>query len=95
MPVYSAMIEDLKANKFGTHAYTIQLADDSVHMLHTKHIPDAVWAEVEARAPADRERQAQDRADLGYGQGSRTDDLGGGALEVAGSNEWWTLPSAR
>jgi basic membrane protein A len=49
VPVYSAMIEDLKANKFGTHAYTIQLADDSVHMLHTKHIPDPVWAEVEAQ----------------------------------------------
>jgi simple sugar transport system substrate-binding protein len=47
VPVYSAMIEDLKANKFGTHAYTIQLADDSVHMLHTKHIPDGVWTEIE------------------------------------------------
>jgi basic membrane protein A and related proteins len=49
VPVYSAMIEDLKANKFGTHAYTIQLADDSVHLLHTKHIPDAVWTEVAAK----------------------------------------------
>ena len=39
----------LKADKFGTHAYTIQLADDSVRLLHTKHIPDAVWAEVEAQ----------------------------------------------
>ena len=48
VPVYSAMIEDLKANKFGTHPYTIQLADDSVHLLHTKHIPDAVWNEIEA-----------------------------------------------
>jgi basic membrane protein A len=47
VPVYSAMIEDLKANKFGTHAYTIQLADDSVHMLHTKHIPEGVWSEIE------------------------------------------------
>jgi basic membrane protein A and related proteins len=47
VPVYSAMIEDLKANKFGTHAYSIQLADDSVHLLHTKHIPDNVWAEIE------------------------------------------------
>lgn len=48
VPVYSAMIEDLKANKFGTHRYTIQLADDSVHMLHTKHIPDDVWTAIEA-----------------------------------------------
>jgi basic membrane protein A and related proteins len=47
VPVYSAMIEDLKANKFGTHAYPIQLADDSVRLLHSKHIPDKVWSEVE------------------------------------------------
>ena len=49
VPVYSAMIEDLKANKFGTHAYTIRLADDSVTLLHTKHIPDGVWAEIAAQ----------------------------------------------
>ncbi|HEX4153230.1 MAG TPA: BMP family protein [Steroidobacteraceae bacterium] len=49
VPVYSAMIQDLKTNKFGTHAYTIQLADDSVQLLHTKHIPDAVWTEIEAK----------------------------------------------
>jgi basic membrane protein A and related proteins len=48
VPVYSAMIEDLKTNKFGTHAYPIQLADDSVRLLHSKHIPDPVWAEVDA-----------------------------------------------
>jgi basic membrane protein A and related proteins len=48
LPVYTAMIEDLKANKFGTHAYPIQLADDSVRLLHSKHIPDKIWAEVDA-----------------------------------------------
>jgi basic membrane protein A len=48
VPVYSAMIEDIKANKFGTHAYHIQLADDSVHLLHSKHIPDKTWSEVNA-----------------------------------------------
>ncbi len=47
VPVYSAMIEDLKANKFGTHAYPIQLVDNSVHLLHTTHIPDKTWAELE------------------------------------------------
>ena len=26
----------------------IQLADDSVHLLHSKHIPDKVWSEVDA-----------------------------------------------
>jgi basic membrane protein A and related proteins len=48
VPVYTAMIEDLKANKFGTHAYPLALADDSVRLLHSKHIPDNTWAEVEA-----------------------------------------------
>jgi simple sugar transport system substrate-binding protein len=48
VPVYSAMIEDLKANKFGTHAYPLQLADDSVRLLHSKYIPDTVWSDVEA-----------------------------------------------
>jgi simple sugar transport system substrate-binding protein len=46
IPVYSAMVEDLKADKFGTKGYSIQLSDDSVQLLHTKHIPDDVWAEV-------------------------------------------------
>jgi simple sugar transport system substrate-binding protein len=48
VPVYSAMIEDLKANKFGTHPYRLQLADDSVHLLHSPHIPDKTWSEVDA-----------------------------------------------
>jgi simple sugar transport system substrate-binding protein len=48
VPVYSAMIEDLSANKFGTHAYTLHLADDSVRLLHSKHISDPVWSEVAA-----------------------------------------------
>jgi simple sugar transport system substrate-binding protein len=48
VPVYSAMIEDLKAGKFGTHPYGIQLADDSVRLLHSKYIPDPVWTDVQA-----------------------------------------------
>ena len=48
VPVYSAMIEDLKADKFGTHGYSIQLNDNSVHLLHTKHISDDLWAQLEA-----------------------------------------------
>jgi basic membrane protein A and related proteins len=47
VPVYSAMIEDLKAGTFGTHAYTIQLRDDSVRLLHSKYIPDNVWSDIE------------------------------------------------
>jgi simple sugar transport system substrate-binding protein len=48
VPVYSAMVEDLKADTFGTKGYSIQLSDDSVQLLHSKHIPDDVWNEVSA-----------------------------------------------
>ncbi len=48
VPVYSQMVEDLKADTFGTHAYSIGLKDDSVQLLKTAHIPDDVWAEVMA-----------------------------------------------
>jgi basic membrane protein A and related proteins len=47
VPVYSAMIEDLQAGRFGTHPYSIQLSDDSVRLLHSKYIPDALWSEIE------------------------------------------------
>jgi basic membrane protein A len=48
IPVYSAMVEDLKADKFGTKNYSIQLSDDSVKLLHTKHIHDNVWSDLMA-----------------------------------------------
>jgi simple sugar transport system substrate-binding protein len=48
VPVYSAMIEDLKAGKFGTHPYAIHLSDDSVRLLHSKYIPDDVWSGIES-----------------------------------------------
>lgn len=47
VPVYTQMVEDLKADKFGTHEYAISLKDDSVQLLHTKNIPDDVWASIE------------------------------------------------
>lgn len=46
VPVFTAMVEDLKADKFGTKPYSIQLADDSVQLLKTKHIPDDLWASI-------------------------------------------------
>jgi basic membrane protein A len=46
-PVYTAMIEDLKSDSFGTKNYSIGLADDSVRLLKTPQIPDDVWAEIE------------------------------------------------
>jgi basic membrane protein A and related proteins len=45
-PVYTAMINDLRADTFGTKSYAIGLADDSVKLLKTPQIPDDVWASV-------------------------------------------------
>lgn len=44
--VYGAMIEDLEAGRFGTRAYEIKLADDSVRLLRTANIPEEAWAAV-------------------------------------------------
>lgn len=45
-PIYEAMIEDIRADKFGTRNYGIKLADGSVALLKSPQIPDDVWAEV-------------------------------------------------
>lgn len=47
-PVYSAMVDDLKNDSFGTKSYKIQLNDDSVQLLQTPHIPADVWSAVSA-----------------------------------------------
>ncbi|WP_460275718.1 putative B6 ABC transporter substrate-binding protein [Celeribacter sp. ULVN23_4] len=47
-PVYEAMIEDIRADKFGTRNYGINLADGSVALLKSPQIPDDVWGEVMA-----------------------------------------------
>ena len=47
-PVYEAMIEDIRADKFGTRNYGINLADGSVALLKSPQIPDDIWAEVMA-----------------------------------------------
>src|SRR6056297_2087051 len=47
-PVYTAMIEDLRNDTFGTESYAISLASDSVKLLQTPQIPDDIWAEVMA-----------------------------------------------
>lgn len=46
-PVYAAMIRDLKDGTFGTKRYAIKLADNSVKLLKTDQIPDAVWREIQ------------------------------------------------
>lgn len=47
-PVYGAMIDDLKADKFGTRNYDIKLSDNSLSLLKTANIPDDVWSQIEA-----------------------------------------------
>lgn len=47
-PVYGQMVEDLRNDTFGTKSYKIQLADNSVRLLKTDHIPDDVWTAVMA-----------------------------------------------
>ena len=48
-PVYTAMIEDSEGRQVRRPtSYSISLADNSVHLLKTKHIPDDVWAELQA-----------------------------------------------
>lgn len=47
-PVFSAMIADVKAGTYGEKNYGIQLADNSVSLLKTPHIPEKVWQEVAA-----------------------------------------------
>jgi simple sugar transport system substrate-binding protein len=46
VPVYSAMVEDLKAGTFGTKGYQIAMSDDSVQLLKTPHIPEDIWGEL-------------------------------------------------
>lgn len=48
VPVYSAMVEDLKDGSFGKKHYAISVADDSVKLLKTDHIPADVWDRVMA-----------------------------------------------
>ncbi|MEO1193768.1 MAG: BMP family protein [Pseudomonadota bacterium] len=46
VPVYSAMVEDLKSGEFGKNRYAISLKDNSVQLLQTDHIPAEIWEEV-------------------------------------------------
>jgi basic membrane protein A len=46
VPVYSAMVEDIKADTFGSKGYKISLDDDSVRLLKTPHIPEDIWSDL-------------------------------------------------
>jgi simple sugar transport system substrate-binding protein len=41
------MIGDINAGTLGSRRYTIGLADGSVRLLRTEHIPDDAWKEIE------------------------------------------------
>jgi basic membrane protein A and related proteins len=47
-PVFDQMVQDIKADKFGTHDYHLSLGSGSVRLLKTTHIPPEVWASLEA-----------------------------------------------
>jgi basic membrane protein A and related proteins len=47
VPLYTEMVEDLKADKFGTHEYSLALKDGSIKLLQTPNIPADVWASIE------------------------------------------------
>ena len=76
VPTYSAMVEDLKADRFGTHPYKISLADDSIQLLQTKHIPDAVWTQIMDLRKDLIDGKIKSRADLRCAKGARADDVG-------------------
>lgn len=47
-PVFTQMVEDVRADVFGTTTYALALEDGSQRLLQTDHIPAEMWAELEA-----------------------------------------------
>lgn len=78
-PVFDQMVQDIKADIFGTRGYHLSLAGGSIRLLKTPHIPQAVWDElmatradiiagkikVEETFDAVRVRSAMSAADIG------------------------------
>ncbi|HTW25646.1 MAG TPA: BMP family protein [Acetobacteraceae bacterium] len=46
-PVFGTMVAGLENGDFGVHKYQPNLKDGSISLLDTKHIPAAIWAEIE------------------------------------------------
>ena len=44
--VFDRMVEDIRSDTFGEHDYHLSLADDSIRLLKTAHIPVALWTEL-------------------------------------------------
>ena len=47
-PVFEQMVQDIKADTFGTHDYHLSLGSNSIRLLKTPHIPENVWTELMA-----------------------------------------------
>lgn len=47
-PIFTQMIADAKADTFSTKPYALRLEDGSQRLLKTSHIPEDVWAQIEA-----------------------------------------------
>ncbi|MTE01562.1 BMP family ABC transporter substrate-binding protein [Paracoccus sp. YIM 132242] len=47
-PVFTRMVEDAKADRFGSQRYALSLEDGSQRLLKTDHIPAGTWTEIEA-----------------------------------------------
>jgi simple sugar transport system substrate-binding protein len=45
-PVFSQIIDDVENGTFAKHGYQLRLEDNSIGLLHTKHIPDDVWTSI-------------------------------------------------
>ena len=46
-PIWTAMINDLDEDTFGTKSYDLNLANDTIKLLKTDHIPDDVWSGID------------------------------------------------
>ena len=47
-PVFTQIIEDVENGSFGSNTYALNLEDGSQRLLKSEHIPEDVWAEIEA-----------------------------------------------
>ena len=82
VPVYDPMVQDLKADAFGTKGYSIGLKDDFGAAPEDQAHPRRRLERGDGRARQDPRRQRQGRADLGRRAGPSADELGRSAAAV-------------
>ena len=91
VPVYSAMIEDLKADRFGTHPYSSAWPTTRCSCCIRSTFPTRCGPD-QASPQGDHRRQDQGRADFRCGKGSRADDFGR-REEVGSKRRLYSQPS--